>query len=374
MNEQLEQIRLLINDTDSQLSRLFSQRMELVAKVAEIKEAAGLPVYDPKREAVVLDRVSDAVGEEKAPYLRRVYQCLMDASKDYEKSLMAPMKPESAKAKKAFPPVPKVACQGVPGAFSGEAARFMFPQGEYLFVPTWEDAFRKVAEGECDLAVLPVENSLAGSVGQVYDLLLKYRLTISRACRLPVEQNLLALPDATLDDISEVYSHPQALAQSKEFCRTLPQVRTIPLENTAAAAKMVAALGDIHKAAIASSYCAEIYGLKVLAPNIQTAEHNTTRFVAVSRENFHSEHANKISLVFSLPHQPGSLNRLLSRFSNLQLNLTKIESRPVADKNFEYYFYLDFAGNTETPAIGQLIGQLEKELPAFTFLGNYEEI
>ena len=139
-------------------------------------------------------------------------------------------------------------------------------------------------------------------------------------------------------------------------------------------AKMVAALGDIHKAAIASSYCAEIYGLKVLAPNIQTAEHNTTRFVAVSRENFHSEHANKISLVFSLPHQPGSLNRLLSRFSDLQLNLTKIESRPVADKNFEYYFYLDFAGNTETPAIGQLIGQLEKELPAFTFLGNYEEI
>ena len=234
--------------------------------------------------------------------------------------------------------------------------------------------FRRVAEGECDLAVLPVENSLAGSVGQVYNLLLKYRLTISRACRLPVEQNLLALPDATLDDICEVYSHPQALAQSKEFCRTLPQVRTIPLENTAAAAKMVAALGDIHKAAIASSYCAEIYGLKVLAPNIQTAEHNTTRFVAVSRENFHSEHANKISLVFSLPHQPGSLNRLLSRFTDLQLNLTKIESRPVADKNFEYYFYLDFAGNTETPAIGQLIGQLEKELPAFTFLGNYEEI
>ncbi|MDD3193530.1 MAG: prephenate dehydratase [Oscillospiraceae bacterium] len=373
MKEQLEQVRQKINETDRLLVRLFSQRMELVAQVAQIKEAAGLPVYDPKREAQILETVSQTAETEKSPYLRRIYQCLMDASKDYERALMET--PDfSQKTESTFPARPKVACQGVPGAFSGEASRLMFPNGEQVFVPSWEDAFQKVSQGECDFAVLPVENSLAGSVGQVYDLLLRYRLTISRACRLAVEQNLLAMPGATMDDITEIYSHPQGLAQCKNFCAGLPLARSIPMENTAAAAKMVAALGDIHKAAIASSYCADLYGLQILAPNIQTAKHNTTRFVAVSREYYHMEYANKISLVFSLPHQPGSLNQLLSRFAALDLNLTKIESRPVSGKNFEYYFYLDFAGNASSPLIRQLIDTLSQELPAFTFLGNYQEL
>lgn len=374
MNEQLAQIRQKINQTDEQLSHYFSQRMDLVAHVAKIKEEEGLPVYDPEREAQVLERVSQAAGEEKAPYLRRVYQSLMDASKDYERDLMKSRSCDREKTEDAFPRQPKVACQGVAGAFSGEAARRMFPDGTLVFVPTWEEAFQKVSLGECDFAALPVENSLAGSVGQVYDLLLQYRLTISRACRLPVKQNLLAMPGATLDDITEIYSHPQGLAQCKKFCAGLAQARTIPMENTAAAAKMVAALGDVHKAAIASSYCAEIYGLEILAPNIQTAAHNTTRFVAVSQEHFHTMHCNKISLVFSLPHQPGALNRLLSQFAALELNLTKIESRPVSGKSFEYYFYLDFSGNTSSTLIQQLMERLSQELPAFTFLGNYEEI
>ena len=374
MNEQLAQVRKQINQTDEQLSRFFSQRMDLVARVAKIKKEAGLPIYDPAREAQVLDRVSTAAGKEKAPYLRRVYQSLMNASKDYERDLMKPQPCGEEKTKDAFPLYPKVACQGVAGAFSGEAARRMFPDGILVFVPTWEEAFQKVSLGECDFAALPVENSLAGSVGQVYDLLLQYRLKISRACRLLVEQNLLAMPGATLDDITEIYSHPQGLAQCKKFCASLGQARTIPMENTAAAAKMVAALGNVHKAAIASSYCAEMYGLEILAPNIQTAAHNTTRFVAVSKNHFHTEHCNKISVVFSLPHQPGALNRLLSQFAALALNLTKIESRPAKGKSFEYDFYLDFSGNTSSFQIQQLMEKLSQELPAFTFLGNYEEI
>ena len=220
MNEQLEQIRLSINETDAQLTRLLAQRMDLVAKVAQIKEEAGLPVYDPKREAAVLDKVSALAGEEKASYLRRVYQCLMDASKDYERVLMEP----AAFPNEEEPPMPdspKVACQGVPGAFSGQAAQRMFPNGKIVYVPTWNDTFQKVASGECDFAVLPVENSLAGSVSQVYDLLLKYRFMINRSCRLSVEQNLLTLPEAQLEDITEIYSHPQGLAQCKPFCDTI---------------------------------------------------------------------------------------------------------------------------------------------------------
>ena len=216
MNDQLEQIRLQINETDEQLSRLLSRRMDLVAQVAKIKETAGLPIYDPQREKRVLEQVSQSVGAEKSPYLRRVYQSLMDASKDYERALMETVSIPSQRLETAFPSRPKVACQGVPGAFSGEAARRMFPEGDLIFVHSWEDAFEKVSQGECDFAVLPAENSLAGSVGQVYDLLLQYRLMISKACRLPVEQNLLALPGATLDDINEIYSHPQGLAQCKK--------------------------------------------------------------------------------------------------------------------------------------------------------------
>ena len=186
MNGQLEQIRLRINETDKELSCLFSQRMDLVAQVAKIKEKAGLPVYDPKREKQVLDRIAQSVTTEKATYLRQVYQCLMDVSKDYDRTLINHVTELSQKTEADFPAHPKVACQGVPGAFSGEAARCMFPGGEQIFVYSWEDAFEKVAQGDCDFAVLPVENSLVGSVGQVYDLLLQYRLTISRACRLPV--------------------------------------------------------------------------------------------------------------------------------------------------------------------------------------------
>ena len=376
MNDQLEQIRLQINETDEQLSRLLSRRMDLVAQVAKIKETAGLPIYDPQREKRVLEQVSQSVGDEKkSPYLRRVYQSLMNASKDYERALMETVSIPSQRLETAFPFPAK-------GGLPGRSRRLLWarPPGVCfrkeisIFVHSWEDAFEKVSQGECDFAVLPVENSLAGSVGQVYDLLLQYRLMISKACCLPVEQNLLALPGATLDDINEIYSHPQGLAQCKKFCGQLPLARTIPMENTAAAAKMVAALGDIHKAAIASSYCAKIYGLQILSPNIQTAQHNTTRFVAVSRQGFHTEHANKISLVFSLPHKPGALNQLLSQFASLDLNLTKIESRPVSEKNFEYYFYLDFSGNTSSVQIQVLMEDLSKKLPGFTFLGNYQEL
>lgn len=373
MNEQLESLRLQINAVDEKLCQLFSARMDLVAAVAKVKEASGLPIFDPVREAQVLDRVSQRIEEEKSNYLRQVYQCLMDVSKAYEKEKMVLNPLPRLSVPKAFPQVPRIACQGVPGAFSAEAAGRMFAEKELYFVPGWEDAFQAVTDGICDFAVLPVENSFAGSVGQVYDLLLKNRLSIVKACRLPVEQNLLALPGACLDDITEIYSHPQALAQCKPFCDGLV-ARTIPLDNTAAAAKMVAGLQDIHKAAIASSYCAEIYGLQILAPHIQFQSNNTTRFVAVAREAYQCEDANKISIAFSLPHEPGALFHVLAHFASTQLNLSKIESRPIKEEGFDYEFYLDFSGNTSSDAIRRLIHSLAGELPDFRFLGNYQEL
>ncbi len=376
MSELLDRARREINRVDGELVRLMGERMRLVDDVIRAKKEAGLPVLDSSREAAVLDRVEKAAGPELAPYVKPVFSSMMDMSKCYQHAKAPSAQPELLREGREnasrLPLRPRVACQGSPGAFSGEAAQRMYPGGELHFVETWDDVFRAVQDGRCDFGVLPVENSLAGSVGQVYDLLMKYRFTISRACRLPVVHNLLGVPGASLDDISEIYSHPQALAQCARWCSALPGVRTIPLNNTASAAKMVAGLGDPKKAAISSVYCAGIYGLDVLAAGIQSDKNNTTRFVSVSQKLIIPPGANRVSLIFSLPHEVGSLNRTLAYFSAMGLNLTKIESRP-APESFHYLFYLDFAGSTNDRMLEQLIGSLSSQLPDFAFLGDYVE-
>ncbi|MDD2955936.1 MAG: prephenate dehydratase domain-containing protein [Oscillospiraceae bacterium] len=376
MSELLEQARLEINRVDEELVRLLGERMRLVDDVIRAKKEAGLPVLDSSREGKVLERVGQMAGPELSPFVKPVFSSIMDMSKCYQHA-MAPgdglrFLQDGQAGAAAQPLHPRVACQGSPGAFSGEAAQRMYPGGELVFVETWDDVFQAVQDGSCDFGVLPVENSLAGSVGQVYDLLMKYRFTISRACRLPVVHNLLGVPGSTLDEISEIYSHPQALAQCAKWCSRLPGVRTIPLNNTASASKMVAGLGDPKKAAISSAYCAGIYGLEILASGIQTDLHNATRFVSVSKNLIIPQGANRVSLIFSLPHEVGSLNRTLAHFSAMGLNLTKIESRP-APESFHYLFYLDFAGSADSGSLEQLIGTLSAQLPDFAFLGNYIE-
>lgn len=376
MSDLLDQARLGINRVDEELVRLLGERMRLVDDVVRAKREAGLPVLDSSREAAVLKRAGEMAGPELAPFVKPVFSSIMDMSKCYQHaqapSGALPLLSRGRENAAAQPAAPRVACQGSPGAFSGEAAHRMYPDGELRFVETWEDVFRAVEDGSCDFGVLPVENSLAGSVGQVYDLLMKYRFTISRACRLPVVHNLLGVPGSSLDEISEIYSHPQALAQCAKWCAGLPGVRTIPLNNTASAAKMVAGLGDPKKAAISSVYCAGIYGLEVLAAGIQSSAGNTTRFISVSSKLIIPPEANRVSLIFSLPHEVGSLNRTLAHFSAMGLNLTKIESRP-APESFHYLFYLDFAGSAGGGELEQFIGILSSQLPDFAFLGNYIE-
>ena len=267
----------------------------------------------------------------------------------------------------------KIAYQGIKGANSYEAAQRLFPEGELTAYKSFEDVFKAVENGECVYGVLPVENSTAGSVAAVYDLILRYRFYIVGALDLSIDYCLAGLKQSTLGDIEKVISHPQALSQCEQYISRMGFEATA-CSNTAVAARDTAREKRLNLAAVCSYKAAEEYGLKVLDDHLQDNKNNKTRFIVISEKLYISENANKVSLCFSLPHVTGALFHMLQRFDALGLNLTKIESRPIPDKDFEYLFYLDFSGNVKSDGVTDLLCKLSDELPEFSFLGNYHEI
>lgn len=272
-----------------------------------------------------------------------------------------------------LPPTARVACQGVEGAFSHQAADHFFKEPEVLFRPQFEEVFQAVAAENVDYGVLPIENSTAGSVGAVYDLMRKYHFYIVKEAKVPVAHCLLAKPGTRLEDIREVYSHQQALSQCEAYFSMHPQFTPQAYSNTAAAAKYIAQDGGSGQAAIASRKCAAMYGLAILEEDIQDISHNTTRFICISREPVFSAKANKLSLCLTLPHKPGSLYHLLNKFAINQINLTKLESRPWPERNFEFMFYLDVEGNLNDLKTRLLLEDLNNQLGYFKILGSYNE-
>ena len=377
MSSPLDDVRTEIDSIDKELVELFEKRMATVKKVADIKKEANIRVTNPEREEEIVENISNQVSPEYRTYVKSIFTSLMDVSRSYQYTIVG--QNDSIRTKLGevsnlddFTGSPRVLCQGVKGAYSGIAASKMFENGDISFCQSWNEIFEALECGEADFGVLPVENSLAGSVNEVYDLLLKHNLYICKALRLGINHCLLGRKDATIDDIVEIYSHPQAISQCKSYLDSLSDVRVIPLANTAVAAKMVADLDDNTKAAIASPECATTYGLKILDDKLHH-KNNSTRFIAISNKIFTSPNANKISLVFHLPHCTGSLYRTLGKFASLDLNLTKLESRHIEDKDFEYAFYLDFTGNVRSESIIELLCSLSSDLPAISFLGNYYE-
>jgi chorismate mutase/prephenate dehydratase len=250
----------------------------------------------------------------------------------------------------------------------------MYSNARLSYVSSWQEVMEALKSKTADYGVLPVENSTAGSVIDVYDLLLKYKYSIVKALKLPVSHCLLGVHGAKVSDIDEVYSHPHAFPQCKPFFEKNSGIKKVNSHNTALAAKTVSELGDKKKAAIASKECAAIYGLDVIAESVQQTEDNCTRFVSVAVSPESHENADKISLILSFPHKTGSLYRLLSRFSLNGLNLTKIESRPDPKTPFEYYFYVDFLGSVACEKTLNLLLALKEELVSVYYLGNYQEI
>lgn len=374
----LSELRMEINRVDDQIMKLFIERMSIVDDIARLKKAEGLSIMVHDREKEVLERVLAPVSREITFYAASLYRHVLELSRERQREILSggsTQGPISALLKSAKTPVdhPRVCVQGVEASFAMSAALRIYPDARLTYVDRWEDILYALADGSCDYGVMPVENSLAGTVGEVFDLLIKYRIYIARAVSLPVDHYLLGVRGAKLTDIRRVYSHPHAFPQCSEYLRKHPRFELAPYTNTAAAAEYVAREGKREYAAISSRDCAHLYGLDILAKSIQQSTHNCTRFISVARQPEIDPDANKVSLFFTLPHVTGSLYHTLARFAANGINISKIESRPNREHNFEYYFYLDFVGSVRSRPTLDLLNALSEELPGFHFLGNYCE-
>lgn len=373
---ELEILRKRIDEIDKKLLPLFLERMECTSGVAEYKRKNNMPVLDKKREREILQNKAEMVEPDKAEAVYNFYSSVMAISRAAQRKALGREKELdldehfcATELKKG----PIVAYQGTEGAYSETALMNFFGEDtKRISVMTFADVFEVIREGKADYGVLPLENSYTGSISDVYDLLAENNFYIVGETDVPIEHCLVGLGDAQLSDIRTVYSHEQGFMQSKEFFKNLPEIEFQPYYNTAMSAKMVSESGDKTKAAIAGKRTTELYGLKVLAENINQSMKNTTRFAVVAKKGIINENCNKISAVFTLPNESGTLSNVLSVFASSGFNMVKIESRPSHNKNFEYLFFVDFEGNLLEDRVKQFVGDIKEQTSYFKILGNYE--
>ena len=373
----LEECRAEIDRVDKEICALYERRMRIVEGVVQYKKEHGLPVLQPEREDAVLQRVEDTVTEAAyRPGVRRVFETLMEVSRSLQNGrLDDPWKVAvqlSSEDKPSLPAGFSVGFQGEEGSFSETALLQAFgpdtPRHNY---PRFVDVFEALQRGEIGCAVLPIENSSTGGVNEVYDLLHEYDFFITGEEYVTVRQHLLGLPGASLGGVREVRSHPQALEQSRGFLSDHPAMHPTTWLNTAAAALSVAEQGDASVAAIASDRAASLYGLEILASDINDRKDNTTRFVLVERSRRISTQDDKVSVVFSLDDKSGTLYKLLGYFFEQSVNLVKIESRPLTNSRWKYFLYVDLQGNVEAAPVAQALHNIEIHADYFQLLGSY---
>ena len=378
---ELERYRQEIDRIDGELVRLFLQRMDVTGKVGEYKRREGIPVLDAGRERRVIE-AKTALTDDPARRadVAALYESIMAISRRQQRHLVKEGEEDPGYAAyltdvaKARQPVagPRVAYQGEPGCYSEEAAVGYFGTDvNSVGMPWFNDVFAALERGEVDYAVLPVENSSTGSIRQVYDLMAQYHYHIVGEWQVPVEHCLMALPGVELDQIRTVYSHEQGLMQSEKYLDAHRDWKRVPTLDTAGSAKLVAEMGDPTAAAICSRRAAELYGLHILAQRVNHNTMNHTRFAVVSPVPELRPGRNKISAVFRLPHQSGSLHEILTIFAVQGLNLLKIESRPIPGRGFEYLFFLDFTGDLAAPGMDGVLHELSQLATEVRILGNY---
>ena len=377
----LSEIRQQIDEIDQELVELFCRRMSLSAQVADYKKANNLPIFVPARERAILQKVAELAGPEMENYTRVLYSMLFELSRSYQSKRngeISPLYQSISKAieetPKLFPQAPTVACQGVEGAYSQIACEKIFKSPFIMYFKNFEGVFNAIEQGMCQYGVLPIENSTAGSVTKVYDLMIRHNFSIVRTFRLKVNHNLLANPGASLADIKTIYSHEQAINQCSDFLRGLPSVNVVAVENTAMAAEMVAKSGEKDVAALSSRSCAELYGLSCLAASVQDKGNNRTRFICISKNLEIYPGSDKTSIMMVLPHKPGALYKVLARLYTLGINVTKLESRPIPDREFEFMFYFDLDTSIYSEEYVQLMCELDELCEEFKYLGSYTEV
>ena len=381
MSKNLEELRLEIDQIDRQMVELFKARMDAASQVAQYKKEKGLPVLDAGRERALLNKIGNQAGEDLADYAQSMYRTLLSASRSYQNAQIGHSSQVYEGIRQAleatpslFPQRPTVACQGVEGAYSQIACDRLFKAPAILFFHTFDHVFKAVESGLCQYGILPIENSTAGSVKAVYDLMLKHNFHIVRSARLKISHNLLAKHGTKLEDIKEVYSHEQAISQSAAYLAGLKGVKVTVVENTAVASKMVAESDRTDVAALSSRFCAEHYGLNILEENVQDHDNNYTRFICISKKPEIYPGADRTSLMMTLPHKPGSLYNVLAKFYALNINLQKLESRPLPGREFEFMFYFDIEASVYAPEVERLFRDLESESEQLRYLGTYNEV
>ena len=368
----ISELRKEIDRIDNELVRLFCARMEVSAGVADYKRERNLPIYVPAREREILQSMAEKAGPEMAGYTRSLYSTIFELSRSYqakrnsqETPLFGAITQAIENTPKLFPQAPMVACQGVEGAYSQLACEKIFKNPMIMYFKSFDGVFSAIEKGLCQYGILPIENSTAGSVNQVYDLMIRHNFSIVRTFRLKVDHNLLANPGAKLEDIREIYSHEQAISQCSGFLSKLTGVTVTAVANTAVAAEMVAQSGRKDVAALSSRSCAQLYGLQNLAASIQDKGNNRTRFICISKN---------LEIMMILNHKPGALYKVLARMYTLGINVTKLESRPLPDREFEFMFYFDLETSIYSQEFVQLMCELEDFCEEFKYLGSYTEV
>lgn len=377
----LKECRSQIDNIDQELVRLFCRRMELSANIAQYKKANNLPIYVPTREREILQDVAKQAGPEMGNYTRVLYSMLFELSRSYQckcnlesTPLYQEITSSIENTPKLFPQAPMVACQGVEGAYAQIACEKIFKDPFIMYFKNFDAIFGAIEQGLCQYGILPIENSTAGSVKKVYDLMIKHNFSIVRTFRLKIDHNLLANPGAAIDGIKEIYSHEQAINQCTDFLKNFSNVKIIPVENTAVAANMVAQSGRLDVAALSSHACEELYGLKSLADSVQDKGNNRTRFICISKNLEIYPGSDKTSIMMVLSHKPGALYKVLARMYTLGINVVKLESRPIPDRDFEFMFYFDLETSIYSEEFVQLMCELDDLCEEFKYLGSYTEV
>ena len=372
----LDDYRAEIDNIDKQLTELFEKRMDVVLKVAQYKKDNNVSVLQNSREEEVLNKaVNNLKNKEYTKEIREFLNATMEISRGYQHR-----KIENANNidtldfdNEDINYTAKVGYQGVNGSFSEEALLNFF--GEDSSVTSYkyfEDVFKAIKSGEIEYGVLPIENSSTGAIAEIYDLIRKYGFYIVGEQCVKVNQHLLGIKGTKIEDIKEVYSHPQGFKQSSEYLNKNSEWKLIPHSNTATSAKLVSDLGDKSKVAIASSRAAKFYGLEILEECINNTKDNYTRFVVISKKMIVNKDADKVSVVFSLEHKVGTLYNLLRYFAENNINMVKIESRPMKETSWRYFLYVDFQGKVNSNETKKALSYIEKESAYFKVLGAYK--
>ena len=376
----IQNYREELDKIDAQLVELFNKRMDVIKDVAEYKRQNNAPLYDGERERQLISRAAQLSNEDTELYTRVLFSTLTNVSRAYQsrvlhsdKKLAETIEAAVKNTQSLFPERAVVACQGTEGAYSQHACDKMFKLPQIMYMDTFEAVFKAVDSGLCKYGILPLENSTAGSVSMVYDLMSRYNFYIVRSVRCRINHALLA-KTSNLSDIKEIWSHEQAISQCAQFLSEHKDIKVVPFRNTAAAAKEISESGRTDVAVISSPDCGALYGLTAIKRNIRDNASNDTRFICISKTLEVYPGADRTSMKLILPHRPGSLYHILAKFFASGINLVKLESRPLPGSDFEFMFYFDVSESVYSPVLSSLLCELDAETEDFEYLGSYTEL